>query len=91
MFERKDPPAELVVVDLSTSNQVDIAGARMLRRLYDELTSEVIELKLVSAHGQVRDLLRLDGLEILVGPIDRRLSLDTVIKQEKDESGWPQA
>lgn len=85
-----DPPIRLVVLDLSTANFVDLAGARMVRRLHQRLSSEEIELKLVSAHGDVRDLLRLDGIEALVGRIDRRLSLDTVMKQEKEEQGEDQ-
>ena len=85
-----DPPIELVVFDLSTTNHVDLAGARMVRRLHQELSSRKIELKLVGARGNVRDLLRLDGLEALVGRIDRRLSLDTIMNQEKGEPEEPQ-
>jgi len=62
----------------------------MVRRLHQRLSSAEIELKLVSAHGDVRDLLRLDGIEALVGRIDRRLSLDTVMKREKEEQGEDQ-
>lgn len=85
-----DPPIELVVFDLSTTNHVDLAGARMVRRLHQQLSSRKIELKLVGARGNVRDLLRLDGLETLVGRIDRRLSLDTIMNQEKGELEEPQ-
>ena len=85
-----DPPIELVVFDLSTTNHVDLAGARMVRRLHQQLSSQKIKLKLVGARGNVRDLLRLDGLEALVGRIDRRLSLDTIMNQEKGEPEEPQ-
>ena len=85
-----DPPIELVVFDLSTTNHVDLAGARMVRRLHQELSSQKIKLKLVGARGNVRDLLRLDGLEELVGRNYRHLSLDTIVNQEKDEREEPQ-
>jgi sulfate permease, SulP family len=84
-----ETPVELVVFDLSTSNHVDLAGARMVRHLHQELTSQGIELKLVGAHGDVRDLLRRDGLEELLGRIDRRLSLDTIMTRREDESEEP--
>jgi high affinity sulfate transporter 1 len=82
-----DSPIELVVLDLSTSNHVDLAGARMVHHLHHELSSEGIYLILVGAHGDVRDLLRLDGLEKLVGRIDRHLTLEMVMNRKKAESG----
>jgi SulP family sulfate permease len=84
-----DPPVQVVVLDLTTTNHVDLAGARMLRRLHQELSSQRIDLTLVGAHGDVRDLLRLDGLETLVGRIDRRLSLDIIMRREQGESDEP--
>jgi sulfate permease, SulP family len=81
-----DPPIQLVVFDLSTSNHVDLAGARMVRHLHQTLSSQKVELKLVGAHGDVRDLLRLDGLEKLLGRIDRRLSLETIMNQQEEEA-----
>jgi sulfate permease, SulP family len=84
------PSIELVVFDFSTTNHVDLAGARMVQRLHQELSAQEIKLRLVGAHGNVRDLLRLEGLEILVGHIDRRLSLDTIMNQEEWEAEEPQ-
>ncbi len=85
-----DPPLDLVVFDFSTTNHVDLAGARMVQRLHRALYSRKINLKLVGAHGNVRDLLRLEGLEAIVGRIDRRLSLDTIMNQEEGESDLPE-
>ena len=50
---------------------MDIAGARMLRRLHEELDAMQVDLKIVEAHGPTRDLLRAEGLETLVGSITR--------------------
>ena len=72
-------PPRLVVGDLSTSPYVDVSGARMLARLHDDLAREGIELRLVEAHGAVRDLLRAEGAERLVGDLNRRRSLDDVV------------
>ncbi len=58
-----DLPIDLVVFDLSATNHVDLAGARMVRRLYHELSSQKIALKVVGAHGNVRDVLRWRGLK----------------------------
>jgi high affinity sulfate transporter 1 len=74
-----DPPPRLVVGDLSTSPYVDVSGARMLARLHADLARKGTRLELVEAHGAVRDLLRAEGLERLVGDLSRRRSLDEVV------------
>jgi len=70
-----------VVCDLSNVPQVDIAGARMLRRLHEELTGAGIDFKIVEAHGPVRDMLRAEGLEERIGPISRRASLAELLAE----------
>jgi sulfate permease, SulP family len=69
------PGLRLVICDLSNSPYVDLAGARMLAHLHDELEGRRIELLVVEAHATERDILRAEGLEKLVGPIDRHISL----------------
>jgi high affinity sulfate transporter 1 len=64
-----------VVYDLSNTPYVDVAGARMLRRLHDELAAKDIAFRVVGAHGDVRDRLRFEKLQDWVGPINRHVSL----------------
>ena len=64
-----------VICDLSNVPYVDVAGARMLRRLHDELAARGLDFKIVEAHGPVRDVLRAEELEERIGPISRRVSL----------------
>jgi sulfate permease, SulP family len=73
----------LVVCDLSASPYLDLAGSRMLHELHDELAAEGIALRVVGAHGRVRDLLRADGLGEKVGRLDRPATLDSVLGGEK--------
>jgi high affinity sulfate transporter 1 len=61
----------LVICDLSTSPQIDMAGARMFLNLHSELTKRGIEFRLVEARSSVRDMLRTEGVEEKVGRIDR--------------------
>jgi MFS superfamily sulfate permease-like transporter len=68
-----------VVCDLSNSPYVDVAGARMLRRLDEELNAAGIDFRIVEAHGRVRDMLRAEGLEQHVGPITRLAALEEFI------------
>lgn len=77
----RDAPAglRLVICDLSNSPYVDIAGARMLRRLDDELKTHQVALRIVEAHGTQRDILRAEGLEERVGPIHRDVLLMDVL------------
>jgi len=69
----------MVVCDLSAAPYADLAGARMLHELHGELTSRGIALRIVGAHGSVRDLLRADGIEKKVGGIDRAVTLVSVL------------
>jgi MFS superfamily sulfate permease-like transporter len=78
---------QLVVCDLSNSPFVDVAGAAMLTALHKELAARGIQLRIVEAHGQSRDLLRAEGLEEQVGYFGRHLSVDQAVvefKQTKD-------
>ena len=43
----------------------------MLHELHSELAARGIELRIVGAHGWVRDLLRADGVGEKVGALDR--------------------
>ena len=73
-------PIRLVVCDLSTSPNMDIAGARMLRNLHGELARRGIAFRLVEARSRVRDLLRVEGVEETVGRVDRFTSLAEAIE-----------
>jgi high affinity sulfate transporter 1 len=69
----------LVVCDLSASPNMDLAGAQMLHNLINELAKHGIPLRIVGAHGRVRDLLRADGVDEKVGGLDRGAKLDDLI------------
>jgi high affinity sulfate transporter 1 len=76
---QSDPELRRVVYDLSNTPYVDVAGARMLRRLRDELADKKIELRVVGAHSEVRDRLRFEKLQDWVGPINRHVSLGEAV------------
>jgi MFS superfamily sulfate permease-like transporter len=73
------PGIRSVVCDLSASPHLDLAGARMLNALYDQLAARGISFQIVGARGRVRDLLRADGLAAKVGGLERSVSLDDAI------------
>ncbi len=77
----------LVVLDLSTSPYVDIAGARMLKRLAAELSARRATLRIAEAHATVRDLLRAEGLDDVVGPISRTATVDEAIASFRTAAG----
>ena len=52
----------------------------MLHELHAELAGRGIALRIVGAHGSVRDLLRADGIEEKVGGLDRTATLDNLIR-----------
>ena len=69
----------LVICDLSASPYIDLAGSRMLRELYAQLSDRGIDLRIIGARGRVRDLLRADGVDEKVGGIDRGMTLDGLL------------
>ncbi|MEJ0074424.1 MAG: SulP family inorganic anion transporter [Alphaproteobacteria bacterium] len=68
-----------VICDLSSSPYLDLAAARMLNALHEQLAARGIAFQIVGARGRVRDLLRADGLAAKVGGLERTASLDEVI------------
>jgi len=80
-------PLDLVVCDLSTSPSVDLAGVRMLSALHEQLRAAGIELRLVGARGQVRDLLRAEDLEQRVGYVGRRSTIAEVLDEFRGRTG----
>ena len=78
-----DPRAiRLVVCDLSASPYLDLAGAQMLHRLHGELAGHDIGLRIIGAHGAVRELLRADGVEAKVGRLDRTSTIETELRAD---------
>ncbi len=66
---------KIVIFDLSTSATIDSSGARLIKRLYSNLKDRGIEFKVVEAHSEVRDILRFEEIEYLLGHISRRHNL----------------
>ncbi|WP_454649786.1 SulP family inorganic anion transporter [Bradyrhizobium liaoningense] len=76
---RKSSDIRLVACDLSASPYIDLAGARMLRDLHDELASRRIAFCIVGAHAQLRDLLQAEGLAEKTDSSQWLRSLDSVL------------
>jgi MFS superfamily sulfate permease-like transporter len=70
---------KLVILDLSTSANIDLAGGRMLRELHRELAARGAKLKLAEVHGGVRDLLQAEGLQEHVEGIEQRMGVATLV------------
>ena len=76
----------LVVCDLSASPYVDLAGSRMLHELHGALAARGIALRIVGAHGWVRDLLRADGIGDKTGGLGRVVTLESLLGEIAQES-----
>lgn len=77
----------LVVCDLSNSPYVDVAAAKMLTALHQDLVKRGVQLRIVEAHARARDLLRAEGLEDQVGYFGRHMSVDQAITELAAASG----
>jgi SulP family sulfate permease len=76
---RKSKDVRLVACDLSASPYIDLAGARMLLDLHDELVSRGVTFCIVGAHAQLRDLLRAEGLAEKTDSDEWLRTLDSVL------------
>jgi high affinity sulfate transporter 1 len=70
---------KVVIIDLSTSATIDSSGARLIKRLYQNLEARGVQLKVAEAHSEVRDILRLEDIEHLLGHVSRRDTLHDVV------------
>jgi high affinity sulfate transporter 1 len=80
-------PIRLVICDLSTSPNIDMAGAQMFLKLQAELVKRGIALSLVEARSTVRDMLRVEGVEKKTGRIDRFTTLADAIEHFQNGVG----
>ena len=80
---RKHGAIDFVVLDLSTSANIDLAGVRMLSELDDELKQAGAALALAEVHGEVRDLLHAEGLASQIPGIAQRMRITALIGQRK--------
>jgi MFS superfamily sulfate permease-like transporter len=74
----------IVVCDLSASPAMDLAGARMLEELSKKLKDRGVGLTITGAHGQVRDLLRAEGLDDKIEGIVRGRSLESELRERSE-------
>lgn len=72
-------PIKTVILDLNSSPYVDIAGARFLKQLFIDLKEKKITFKIAEARSEVRDTLRSEKLEDLLGQISRFVSVDDLV------------
>ena len=79
-------PVRLVICDLSTSPNIDMAAARMLLTLHAELAKRGVTFLLVEARSGVRDMLRIEGVQEKVGRIDRFTMLAEAIDDFQNDT-----
>jgi SulP family sulfate permease len=80
-INREKNPLKAILLDLSSSPHIDIMGARFLKQLFIDLKAKNISLKIAEARSEVRDTLRAEGLEVLLGHISRSVSVDDLVVQ----------
>jgi high affinity sulfate transporter 1 len=73
------PELKTVVFDLSTSATIDSSGARLIKRLYENCNGKGLVFKVAEAHSGVRDILRTEGIEHLLGHVSRRDTLHDIV------------
>jgi high affinity sulfate transporter 1 len=74
---------KFVICGLSSSPFIDLAGAKMLHDLHDELASRGIVFQIVGARAQVRDVLQADGLAEKTDPANWTRRMDSILAELK--------
>jgi len=69
----------VVILDLSTSANIDLAGGRMLSELARELAERGAILKLAEVHGDVREMLRAEGLQVQIEGVEQRVGVAALV------------
>jgi high affinity sulfate transporter 1 len=70
-----------VIWDFSTSPYVDIAGARFIKKLHLDLKARGVSFKIAETRAGVRDILRAEDIEDLMGHISRKVSADDLVNE----------
>jgi SulP family sulfate permease len=68
-----------VIWDFSTSPYVDLAGASLIKKFYLDLKAKGIALRIAEAHAGVRDMLRAEEIDHLLGHISRKVSVNDFV------------
>jgi MFS superfamily sulfate permease-like transporter len=77
--ESQQPPVSLVVLDLSASPGIDMAGVHLLAQLGSLLEARGIAFRLAEVRGMVRDRITAEGLADRLRIGDRGLSVAEII------------
>ena len=77
----KHKDTKMLVLDLSSSPFVDVSGSKMLVDLANKLKRENIALKLAEPLAGVREILRKQHMEEIIGHISRSDSVDALASQ----------
>jgi high affinity sulfate transporter 1 len=77
--KRMGDSLKVVIFDLSTSATIDSSGARLIKRLYQDLGARGVAFKVAEAHSEVRDILRHEDIEHLLGHVSRRDTLHDIV------------
>lgn len=79
---RQAPPPDLrlVICDLSECPFIDLSGAAMLGELHKELAARDVPLRIMGAHGYVREVLRAAEIADKVGGVERDVTVDDLLQ-----------
>jgi sulfate permease, SulP family len=74
-IEAREAPVSLVILDLSASPGIDLAGVRLLAQLASLLEARGMAFRLAEVRGTVRDMIGAEGLAERLGIGERGLSV----------------
>jgi len=80
-IEESKDGIRLLILDLSAAPYVDVAGSKMLLQVSNQLQKKGVRLKIVEALSSVREILRKQGMEEVIGRISRRVFINDAVQE----------
>jgi len=80
-IEESKDGIRLLILDLSAAPYVDVAGSKMLLQVSNQLQKKGVRLKIVEALSSVREILRKQGMEEIIGRISRRVFINDAVQE----------
>ena len=80
-LESNQTTPRLMILDLSAVPFVDVSGAGMLLKLFQQLEERGVAIRVVGALSNVRELFRKMGVESLTGRISRSASIHDCVEE----------
>ncbi|HTO91703.1 MAG TPA: SulP family inorganic anion transporter [Candidatus Sulfotelmatobacter sp.] len=88
-LRQASPAPRLLVLDLSASPSMDLQSVHTLAGMAKELEEDGVPVRAVETHSSVRDILRHEGADALLGGVNRFKTVAEVVSEFQHQKQYP--